>query len=180
MVLALYLQTDRGLDALESGALFGLVAVPYLAGTSRAAALTQRWGRAVGPSSALVFLAGHVLTWVGVADAGAGGSVLWLAPGLVVSGFGMGVCLTAQIGAVMSQAKPEDAALVSGTMSTVQQLGNCIGVALVGLVYFAATNLAPGVAFQHSLVYLAGVMAVLALAAAMPARQARPDRTRTP
>lgn len=135
-------------------------------------------GGAVGPTSALVFLAGHALTWVGVADAGAHGSILWLAPGLVVSGFGMGVCLTAQIGAVMSQAKPEDAALVSGTLPTVQQLGNCIGVALVGLVYFAASNGA-GVAFQHSLAYLAGVMAVLALAAAMPARQARPDRTRT-
>jgi predicted MFS family arabinose efflux permease len=118
-----------------------------------------------------VFLLGHVLTWVGVADAGAHGSVLWLAPGLVVSGFGMGVCLTAQIGAVMSQARPEDAAMVSGTMSTVQQLGNCIGVALVGLLYFA-TSAGTGVAFQHSLVYLATVMALLALVSALPPRRA--------
>ncbi|EWT02057.1 MFS transporter [Intrasporangium oryzae NRRL B-24470] len=171
LVLALYLQTDRGLGALESGALFGLVAVPYLVGTSRAAVLVARWGRLVAPASAVVFLAGHLLTWVGVADAGAHGSALWLAPGLVVSGFGMGVCLTAQIGAVMSQAKPADAALVSGTMSTVQQLGNCIGVALVGLIYFTATTAGVGVAFQHSLVYLAGVMGVLAAVAALPARR---------
>jgi len=172
MVLALYLQADRGLGALASGALFGLVALPYLAGTSKAATLVGRWGRRVGPASALVFLLGHVLTWVGVADTGAHGSVLWLAPGLVVSGFGMGVCLTAQIGAVMSQARPEDAAMVSGTMSTVQQLGNCIGVALVGLVYFAATTPGAGAAFQHSLVYLASVMALLAVASALPRRRA--------
>jgi MFS family permease len=172
LVLALYLQTDRGLDALGSGALFALVAVPYLAGTSKAAGLVARWGRRVGPAAALLFLAGHVLTWVGVADAGAHGSVLLLAPGLVVAGFGMGVCLTAQIGAVMSQAKPEDGALVSGTMSTVQQLGNCVGVALVGLVYFGATAVGPGVAFQHSLVYLAGVMALLAAVSAIPSRRA--------
>jgi predicted MFS family arabinose efflux permease len=86
----------------------------------------------------------------------------------------MGVCLTAQIGAVMSRAKPEDAALVSGTMSTVQQLGNCVGVALVGLVYFPATAVGPGVAFQHSLVYLAGVMALLAAVSAIPPRRVAP------
>ena len=174
LVLALYLQTDRGLGPLGSGALFALVAVPYLAGSSRAAALVSRWGRLVGPASALIFLIGHMLTWVGVADTGANGSVLWLAPGLVVSGFGMGVCLTAQIGAVMSQAKPVDAAMVSGTMSTVQQLGNCIGVALIGLVYFGATTVGPGVAFQHSLVYLGGVMALLAVVAALPSRPVAP------
>jgi predicted MFS family arabinose efflux permease len=174
LVLALYLQTDRGLGPLGSGALFALVAVPYLAGSSRAAALVSRWGRLVGPASALIFLIGHMLTWVGVADTGANGSVLWLAPGLVLSGFGMGVCLTAQIGAVMSQAKPVDAAMVSGTMSTVQQLGNCIGVALIGLVYFGATTVGPGVAFQHSLVYLGGVMALLAVVAALPSRPVDP------
>jgi predicted MFS family arabinose efflux permease len=84
----------------------------------------------------------------------------------------MGVCLTAQIGAVMSQARPADAAMVSGTMSTVQQLGNCIGVALVGLLYFTATTAGTGVAFQHSLVYLATVMALLALVSALPPRRA--------
>jgi MFS family permease len=162
LVLALYLQGDRGLGALGSGAVFTFVAVPYLLGTGRASRLASRWGRWTVSVSALVFLLGHALTWLAVVDAGPGASVLWVAPGLAVAGFGMGVCLTSQIGGVMALATPADAGVVSGTLSATQQVGNCIGVALAGAVYFGTAEPSAGTAFAHSLWFLMAALAVLA------------------
>lgn len=67
--------------------------------------------------------------------------------------------------------KARDGALVSGTISAVQQLGNCVDIALIGLVYFAATTAVPGVAFKCSLVYHVGVIALLEIVSALPSRR---------
>lgn len=163
LVLALYLQVDRGLGALESGEVFTIVAVAYVVGTRVTAEVAKRCRHWTISLSALVFLAGHLLSWLAVVDLGPSASILWLAPGLAVAGLGMGVCLTSQIGTVMSSATPRDAAVVSGTLSTVQQVGNCVGVALIGLVYFEASTAHPGAAFAESLLYLVAAMGVLAV-----------------
>jgi hypothetical protein len=128
--------------------------------TAAVAARCRHWTVSL---AAVVFLAGHLLTWLAVVELGPAASVLWLAPGLAVAGFGMGICLTSQIGTVMASAAPGDAAVVSGTLSTVQQVGNCVGVALIAMVYFRATTAGPGVAFAESLLCLVTALGVLAV-----------------
>ena len=165
MVLALYLQVGRGLGPLPSGLVFTPMALAYMVGTRRAGSLVARFGGRAVVGGATVFTAGHVLVLVAVGSIGVGGDVLLLVPGLVVAGAGMGVCLSALVGSVMGAVEPRHAAAVSGALSTVQQLGNAVGVALIGIVYFGATPGGVDVAFEHSLWWLAAGTAALAVLA---------------
>jgi EmrB/QacA subfamily drug resistance transporter len=163
LVLALYLQNGRGLGALASGAVFTVVAVPYMAGTGSQRRLAARLGRATVPVGAATFALGHLVLLAAVAENGVGGSVAALFPGLALSGFGMGITLTALIDAAMSGVDPASAGAVSGVLSTVQQVGNALGVALVGMVFFGALSGGYAHALEWSLVVLVGSTGAVAL-----------------
>jgi MFS family permease len=163
LVLGLYLQQGRGLGPLASGAVFSVLAVAYMVGTRRAGAMVARYGRWATVAGAGVFTLGHVGELVAVARIGVGGSVLWLAPGLALAGLGMGIALAALVGTVMATVEPADAGSVSGTFSTLQQLGNAVGVAVIGNVYFALDRHGAAHAFDISLLCL--VVVTLGVAA---------------
>ena len=166
LVLALYLQDGRGLGPLESGTVFTAVALPYMLGTRNAARVLGRFGARAGiVAAALAFGAGHALLLAAVAEIGVGGSVLWLVPGLALGGLGMGVTLSGLIGTVMVSVEPQHAGTVSGTSSTLQQVANAVGVALVGVIFFGRLDEGMVTAFEASLVYLVGTTVAVALAA---------------
>jgi EmrB/QacA subfamily drug resistance transporter len=167
VVLALYLQNGRGLGPLASGAVFTLVAVPYIVGSGRQRALAARLGRWTVPFGAGIFALGHVALLAAVAEVGVGGSLVDLVPGLVLAGFGMGIALTALIDAGMGGVEPAHAGTVSGVMSTAQQLGNALGVALVGMVFFGAVSGGYDHALTWSLVVLIGTTAGVAALATL-------------
>ena len=175
LVLALYLQDGRGLGPLESGIVFTAVAVPYMVGTRNAARVLGRFGVRGGiVAAALTFGAGHALLLMAVAEIGVGGSVLWLVPGLAIGGVGMGVTLSGLIGAVMVSVEPQHAGTVSGTSSTLQQVANAVGVALVGVIFFGRLDEGMVTAFEASLVYLVGTTVAVALAATFLPGRPRP------
>ncbi|GAA3803886.1 MFS transporter [Nocardioides panacisoli] len=177
MVLALYLQVGRGLGPLPSGLVFTPMALAYMVGTRRAAPLVARFGGGAVVGGAAAFTCGHLLVLLAVGSIGTGGDVLWLVPGLVVAGAGMGVCLSALVGSVMGAVEPRHAATVSGALSTVQQLGNAVGVALIGIVYFGATARGADVAFERSLWWLAaGTTALAVLATRLTGNAGRVSR----
>ena len=163
LVLALYLQNGRGLGALSSGAVFTLVAVPYMVGTGSQRRLAARLGRWTVPAGAGVFTLGHLALLVAVAENGVGGSLIDVVPGLALAGFGMGIALTALIDAAMGDVEPAYAGAVSGVLSTAQQVGNALGVAVVGMVFFGAVQGGYAHALEWSLVVLAGTTAGVAM-----------------
>jgi MFS family permease len=167
LVLALYLQNGRGLGALSSGAVFTLVAVPYMVGTGSQRRLAARLGRWTVPAGAGLFTLGHLALLTAVAENGVGGSLVDLVPGLALAGFGMGIALTALIDAAMGGVEPEYAGAVSGVLSTAQQVGNALGVAVVGMVFFGAVHGGYAHALEWSLVVLAGTTAAVALLGAL-------------
>ena len=81
LVLALYLQQGRGLDALQAGLVFTILAAAYLVASAYAPGLTPRLGRRLPAIGGLVLAAGHGLLALSVADIGVGGSVALLVPG---------------------------------------------------------------------------------------------------
>jgi Na+/melibiose symporter-like transporter len=141
VVLALYLQEGRGLNALQAGMVFTILASAYLVTSLRAPRLTLKYGRRLILLGALTLAAGYALILVGV-DLAAGASgfdwILALVPGLALAGAGMGLCITPLVATVLSSVQPEHAGAASGILSTVQQLGNALGVAVTGLVFFGA------------------------------------------
>jgi len=178
LVLALYLQDGRGLGPLSSGAVFTLVAVPYMIGTAQQRRLSAAIGRWVVAAGAMIFTLGHLLLLVASVEAGTHGPLVALAPGLVVGGLGMGLALTALIEAAMGSVEPAYAAEVSGILSTAQQVGNALGVALVGMVFFGTVGGGYAHAMTCSLVYLAGTTIGVALLGVRLARgMGRPTDT---
>jgi EmrB/QacA subfamily drug resistance transporter len=141
VVLALYLQQGRGLNALQAGLVFTILAASYLVTSLRAPHLTLRYGRRLILVGALTLAAGYALLLMGVDFAVAADGLVWivaLAPGLVLAGAGMGLCITPLVSTVLSSVQPEHAGAASGILSTVQQLGNALGVAVTGLLFFGA------------------------------------------
>ena len=163
VVLALYLQNGRGLGALASGGVFTLVAVPYIVGTALQPRLAQALGRWTVPVGAGLFCSGHLALLTAVQEHGVGGPLLDLVPGLALAGVGMGITLTRLIDAAMSGVEPAYGAAVSGVMSTVQQVGNAVGVAVIGMVFFGSLSGGYAHALAWSLVVLAGITAAVAL-----------------
>ena len=161
LVLALYLQSGRGLDALQAGLVFSILAAAYLVTSMRAPALTLRFGRSLIAVGALTLAAGHGLVLLAVT---AGGGIGWLVPGLLLAGAGMGLTITPLTTTVLAYARPERAGAVSGVLSTMQQVGGSLGVAVTGVIFFGALHGASGYArgLELSLAQLAILLVVVA------------------
>jgi EmrB/QacA subfamily drug resistance transporter len=135
LLLALYLQEGRGLSPIRAGGVFAVLAAGYLATSFRAPALTMRFGRRVVAAGALVAASGDLLLVLAV-HSGGGGPVAALFPGLFLLGAGQGLCITPLTTTVLSHADASRAGSVSGALSTAQQVGNAIGVAVSGIIFY--------------------------------------------
>jgi MFS family permease len=174
LVLGLYLQQGRGLSALSAGAVFTVLAAGYLATSFRAPALTMRFGRSVIAAGALIAAAGDAALWLATAHAGTSGPVTWLFPGLLLLGAGQGLCITPLTTTVLSHADPVTAGSLAGALSTAQQVGNSVGVAVTGVLFFGALGHGYGVAFERSVLQMGALLlAVAALTRLMPGRPRR-------
>jgi EmrB/QacA subfamily drug resistance transporter len=162
LVFALYLQQGRGLSPLDAGLVFTILAAAYLVASARAPQLTVRLGRRLPILGAIVLAAGHGLLAGTVFDVGTGRSVSLLAPALVLIGTGMGLVLTPLTSTVLENLAPERAGAASGALSTMQQVGNALGVAITGVIFYGAVKHGLSHAFEISLVELAAVSVAVA------------------
>jgi MFS family permease len=175
LVLALYLQQGRGLTALRAGLLFTILAVAYVATSMRAPALSARYGRRVLTVGAVGLAAGHGLLLAGVATVGVGGSFIELVPGLVVIGAGMGALIVPLTTTILSAVEAEHAGAASGALTTMQNLGAALGVAVTGVIFFGALHAGYADALELSLAQLGGLLiAVAALTRLLPAGRPSP------
>ena len=172
LVLGLYLQQGRGLSPLAAGGVFTFLAVGYLLTSFRAPALTMRFGRSVIAAGAVTAALGDAALYLATAHAGTGGSVAWLFPGLLLLGAGQGLCITPLTTTVLSHSDPATAGSVSGALSTAQQVGNSVGVAVTGVLFFGALSHGYGLAFERSVLQMGALLLVVAaLTRLMPGRQ---------
>jgi EmrB/QacA subfamily drug resistance transporter len=172
LVLGLYLQQGRGLSPLAAGGVFTFLAVGYLLTSFRAPALTMRFGRSVIAAGAVIAALGDAALYLATAHTGTGGSVAWLFPGLLLLGAGQGLCITPLTTTVLSHSDPATAGSVSGALSTAQQVGNSVGVAVTGVLFFGALGHGYGLAFERSVLQMGALLLVVAaLTRLMPGRQ---------
>lgn len=147
-VLALYLQQRLGLAPLASGLVFTTLAVGFFLTSMAAPRLARRFGGPPIAGGALLLAAGHLLQGANVAWMPAP-AVLWIMlPLLFVQGLGVGVVMAPLVSAILAGLPPRHAGVASGVLSMVQQVGNALGVALIGLVYYTH-------GFAGALLYLA-------------------------
>jgi MFS family permease len=175
LLLALYLQEGRGLSPIKAGGVFAVLAAGYLATSFRAPALTMRFGRRVVAIGALVAALGDALLVAAVLPGG-GGALAALFPGLFLLGAGQGLCITPLTTTVLSLADTSRAGSVSGALSTAQQVGNAIGVAVSGVIFYGLLGDGDGygAAYRWSTAEMAVLLAGVAALAFIIPRAAQP------
>jgi EmrB/QacA subfamily drug resistance transporter len=152
--LALYLQLGRGLGPLESGLVFTILAGAYVVASGPAPGLTERLGRSVVALGGLCLTLGLGLLALVVSEVGTGGSLVALVPGLALVGAGIGLCFTPLTSIVLAGVDAGRAGSASGAMSTTQQVGYALGVAITGVIFFGAADEGIGHAFELALIQL--------------------------
>lgn len=162
LVIALFLQEGRGLSPLAAGGMFGVLAAGYVATSLRAPALTQRFGRGLVEVGALTGLVGNLLLVLAAARGGLDVPLIALAPGLLLLGAGQGLCITPLTSIVLSGVDAVRAGSMSGAQSTTQQIGNAVGVGLIGVIFFGVLPRGAAPAFAWSTAAMAGLLLVVA------------------
>lgn len=176
LILSIYLQAGTGRSAWETG----LVILPYAIGsmiTSGAGvALAAKAGRALLVTGSLTLALSQGLLWFLVSDGGAPG--YWaLASVMFLGGLGLGLGAPILVNVVLAGVPGRAAGAAGGVLSTVNQIGGAVGVAVLGTVFFNALTTtasagAPGELFGHALfqvmpwqvaTYLLAALAMLAL-----------------
>lgn len=163
--LALYLQQGRGLNPLEAGLVFAILAVAYVAASGPAPALTDRFGRSVVAFGGISLAEGCVALALALHFGGTDVTLWALVPGLALVGAGIGLCFTPIQQLVLGAVPQEKVGAASGMLSTTQQVGFALGVAITGVIFFEKADSGIGHAFQVSLWQMAAFAVEITLVA---------------
>ena len=136
LVLSLTLQDGIGLSALGAALVYTPLAASFFAASLLAAKLTQRFGPRVLQIGAIVSALGFLAMIIAAAASGDRLSYGQLIPSLVLIGAGNGLLLPQLFNAVLSRIGLAEVGMASGVLSTSQQVGGALGVAVVGVVFY--------------------------------------------
>ena len=136
LTFSLWLQIGLGFTALHAG----LTGIPFAVGSAVASAASVRLAPALGRRilsvGSLLLVAGMAaLIWT--VDRYGGAIHSWqLIPALLVCGLGLGSVVAPLVNVVLAGIRGQDAGAASGVLSTVQQVGGAVGVAMIGVIFF--------------------------------------------
>jgi len=161
--VAVFLQTVRGYDAIETGVIFTAATLGVLVSSLGAERFAKRRAQRT------LIIAGFVVTAAGIgvllALVGASSRVVAFAPGLLLIGLGLGVMLTPSVNLVQSAFPEAQQGEISGLSRSVSNLGSSFGTAIAGTIL--VSDLASGNgSYVAAMIFLA-VFALVGLAAAL-------------
>jgi MFS family permease len=169
-VVAVFLQTIRGYDAIQTGVIFTAATVGVLVSSLAAERLAKR-----RPQRTLI-AAGFGMTAVGIALllalVGISSRVIAFGPGLLLIGLGIGLMLTPSVNVVQSAFPEEQQGEISGLSRSISNLGSSFGTAIVGTI--VVSNVLAG---NGSYVLAMAILAALALAGLAAALRLPQDLT---
>jgi EmrB/QacA subfamily drug resistance transporter len=168
LVLTLFLQLGLGFTPLHAGLTFLPFSLGVLISSGAAARLAPRFGRGVTMAGALIMAAAMTSLIVAVHHYGAAVTTWELVPGLVGAGLGLGAVIAPLADIVLDRVPHQDAGSASGVFNTGLQLGNSIGIAVIGVIFFALLGTQSGAAANT----VAPALRSGAVAAGVPARDA--------
>jgi len=166
LVLTLFLQLGLGFTPLHAGLTFLPFSLGVLASSGAAARLAPRFGRGVTMAGALIIAAAMTGIIVAVHHYGPAVTTWELVPGLVGVGLGLGAVIAPLADIVLDRVPHQDAGSASGVFNTGLQLGNSIGIAVIGVIFFALVGTQSGAAANT----VAPGLRSGAVAAGIPAR----------
>jgi len=174
LLLSIYLQDGLGMSAIDSGLAFTPLAVAFASASILGPRASERVRAQLPHAGAALAAAGLLTTLLAVQTAGVRPALALLIPAMVPVGAGMGLAIPSLINLVLRTVPIADAGAASGMLTTSQQVGNVLGVAIVGSIFFAELGARSGTgpygdAFSLGLAVQAG-LALLAAALVFRAR----------
>ncbi|MDY4388865.1 MFS transporter [Pectobacterium aroidearum] len=161
LCFALLVQAGLGLDPFLAGSIFAPCSVGFVLASLAAPRLVARWGTVAIVVGALVYAVSIGLLIMQVQLAGADLVAVRLIPVLVVVGAGQGFIMTPLLNLVLGFVDEAQAGMASGVISTVQQVGAALGVAVVGILFGTALATGDGAvaqAGQYVSAFVAGML----------------------
>jgi MFS family permease len=162
-VVAVFLQTERGYNAIETGVIFTAATLGILGSSLAAERLAKR------RQQKTLIVAGFVVTVAGIglllALVGASSRVVAFAPGLLLIGVGIGVMLTPSVNLVQSSFPEQLQGEISGLSRSVSNLGSSFGTAIAGTIL--VSDLSSGNTTYVLAMVLLAAIGLIGLAAAV-------------
>ena len=152
---AVFLQFGLGHTPLEAGLMFTPIAGVFATASILAPRLIGRYGNLVLRVSALIYIAGYGGVWLILARTAGIPSMAVLYPVMLMVATVQGFIMTPLMNVVLSALPESHAGMAGGSIATMQQVGNALGIAVIGLVLFAAAS-GGAVGTLHPLAAVAG------------------------
>jgi EmrB/QacA subfamily drug resistance transporter len=192
LTFSLFLQIGLGFTALHSG----LTTIPFSVGTAVGSAmsvrLAPRLGRSILSIGCLLLVAGMIAVIATISRYGEAIHSWQLLPALVICGLGLGLTIPPLLNVILAGISGRNAGSASGVLSTTQQVGGALGVAIIGVIFFGLlssqaqptiSEVVPGLRNQLQAAHLpapASQQVVSAFAACVQDRASAKDPSATP
>lgn len=138
-LLALYLQLGTGRDALETG----MIILPYAIGSILTSGIgvqfANRAGRVFLVSGSLLLAISQSIVLLIIRN-GADPSYWALALPMFIGGLGIGLTAPILVNIIIAGVPGKDAGAAGAVLTTVGQIGNSTGIAILGVVFFSMLN----------------------------------------
>ncbi|MDK1227204.1 MFS transporter [Cronobacter turicensis] len=168
LCFALLAQTGLGLDPFLAGSLFAPCSVGFVLASLAAPRLVARKGTRTLFWGGLIYAVfiGVLMAQVGIS--GAELKLVTLIPALMMIGAGQGYIMTPLLNLVLGFVDEAESGMASGVISTVQQVGAALGVAVVGILFHGALSEATSLpqAGQYASAFVSGMLYNLGAAVA--------------
>ncbi|MFC7310227.1 MFS transporter [Streptomyces monticola] len=137
LALSVTMQESLHLSALGAGLVQSPQATAFFVFSLAAGRLIPKYGRRVLEAGVILMAVGYLSSGL-LLVTGPRITPLLLIPSLILQGIGGGLVIPQALNTVLSRVRPESAGVASGVLSTAQQVGGAIGVAIIGALYFSA------------------------------------------
>jgi EmrB/QacA subfamily drug resistance transporter len=146
LTFTLFLQIGLGYTALHAG----LTGIPFAVGSALASGasvrLVPRLGRRVLSAGTLLLAAGMAGIILTVRHFGLALHSWHLIPALFVCGLGLGSVIAPLVNVILAGIQSQNAGSAAGVLTTSQQVGGAIGVAVIGVIFFGLLSSHAGAA----------------------------------
>jgi EmrB/QacA subfamily drug resistance transporter len=136
LVFSLYIQIGLGYSAFTAGLAGAPQAAGMIVGFGIASGLTEKLGRRLMHIGLIVWIGAVIGFAVTLQVAGVGVTPWQLAPALAVSGIGMGLVMAPFFNIVLAGVEDRETGSASGALTSIQQLGGALGIAVLGTIFF--------------------------------------------
>lgn len=138
LVFTIWLQYAQGYTPTQAGLLMVAFSAGSILGAPAVDPLVERIGRRTLILGSLLMAAGLAwVSWTCHRVSGADTAAWPLVPGLVLAGIGLIFLVIPLVNTILTAVPVDIAGGASGILSTVQQFGGAVGVAVIGNVFFA-------------------------------------------